>query len=192
MVKTENFQQIEVDSIEELHDWFLKNHTQKETVWLVAYKKIVPEKYIQHDKILDELIIFGWIDGIFRKLDEERIMTLISPRKVQHWAKSYKDRYARLELEGRMHESGRKAVEISKGNGLWTFMDDVDALIKPEDFLDCLKKHGKALEYFNNFGGSHQRFTLRWIKLAKTSETRAKRIQLASELAAKNKKIPGL
>jgi len=33
---------------------------------------------------------------------------------------------------------------------------------------------------------------LRWIKLAKTNETRAKRIKQASDLANKNLKIPGL
>ncbi len=192
MIKTENFQQITVTSQAELHAWLLANHTQKETIWLVTYKKCVSEKYIEHDKILDELIIFGWIDGIMRKVDDEKTMQLISPRKVQHWSKTYKDRYLRLESEGRMHESGRLSVQKSKQNGTWDFMDDVDALIKPEDFENCLKLHADALNNFNHFGDSFQRFTLRWIKLAKTTETRSKRIQLASELASKNQKIPGL
>ena len=192
MVKTENFQQVEVISQAEFHTWLLANNAQKESIWLVTYKKCVPEKYVEHDKILDELIIFGWIDGIMRKIDDEKVMQLISPCKVQHWSKTYKDRYARLEAEGRIHESGRLHVEKSKANGTWNFMDDVDALIKPEDFEACLKKHSNALNNFDSFGDSFQRFTLRWIKLAKTPETRVKRIQLASELAAKNEKIPGL
>jgi len=39
MNKTENFDQIEVTSSPELREWLLKNHAQKESIWLVTYKK---------------------------------------------------------------------------------------------------------------------------------------------------------
>ena len=81
---------------------------------------------------------FGWIDGIRRKLDDDRTMQLISPRKVQHWAKSYKDRAARLIEEGRMQAPGLASIEAGKASGLWSFMDDVDALIVPEDLRMAL------------------------------------------------------
>jgi hypothetical protein len=32
----------------------------------------VPEKYVSIDEVLDELLCFGWIDGIRRKLDLDR------------------------------------------------------------------------------------------------------------------------
>ena len=46
MIETKNFQKIEVSSIQELSNWLEKNHHQKESVWLVTFKKIVPEKYL--------------------------------------------------------------------------------------------------------------------------------------------------
>ena len=65
-----------------------------------------------------------------RKIEENKVMQLISPRKVQHWAKTYKDRYARLEKKGLIENAGKESVLKSKKNGSWNFMDDVDALIK--------------------------------------------------------------
>jgi len=67
-------------------------------------------------------------------------------------------------------------------------MDDVDALIKPTDFIECLDEYENAANNFNAFGASSLRFILQWIKLAKTIGTRAKRVKQASELADKNQK----
>jgi len=192
MVKTENFEQIEVRSSEQLREWLKTNHAQKESIWLITYKKETLEKYVSVQEVLDELLCFGWIDGIRRKLDEKRTMQLIAPRKVEHWTKTYKDRFAKLEELGLVQDAGKQSVLKSKEKGLWDFMDDVDALILPTDFIIELQSYQNALINFNAFGASSKRFILRWIKLAKTSETRNKRIKQASELADKNLKIPGL
>jgi uncharacterized protein YdeI (YjbR/CyaY-like superfamily) len=88
MIKTENFIQVEVKSSSELREWLLMNHTQKESIWLVTYKKEVTEKYVSVQEVLDQLLCFGWIDGIRRKLDQERTMQLIAPRKVEHWSQT--------------------------------------------------------------------------------------------------------
>ena len=192
MIKTENFEQVEVVSQEELRNWLMTNHNQKESIWLVTFKKQVPEKYVSVQQVLDELLCFGWIDGIRRKLDETKTMQLLSPRRVEHWTKTYKERFAKLEKLGLIQPSGFKSVEDSKKAGLWDFMDDVDALIIPNDFMESLKSHEPAWDCFNNFAPSSKRFILRWIKLSKTEVTRKKRIEQAAVLASENKKIPGL
>ena len=191
MIKTENFDKVEISSQEELRSWLIKNYAQNESVWLVTYKKNEPDKYVSRWDILDELICFGWIDGIRRKLDDKRTMQLISQRKVEHWAKTYKERAAKLMNEGKMHESGFKAIEISKANGLWNLMDDVDNLIVPDDLSRELSKRDGAADFFNSINPSSKRFVLRWIKLAKTEKTRKNRIQKLAELSAKGEKLPG-
>jgi uncharacterized protein YdeI (YjbR/CyaY-like superfamily) len=191
MIKTENFVKVEVRSAIELREWLQKNHKQKDSIWLVTYKKEIKDKYVSVQEVLDELLCFGWIDGIRRKLDEQKTMQLISPRQVQHWTKTYKDRFAKLEKEGRMTEVGRKSVEISKQNGLWNFMDDVDALIKPHDFIKCLEENPPAMIFFDAFGAASKRFMLRHIKIAKSVTTRAKRISEITLLAKQGKKLPG-
>jgi len=191
MIKTENFEKIEVTSNLQLRSWLESNHNQSESVWLVTYKKSEPDKYLSTSEVLDELISFGWIDGIRRKLDETKTMQLISPRKVQHWSKTYKDRAEKLIKEGFMHESGYQSIKLSKLNGLWDFMDDVDQLIVPTDLLEALSKNPGAADFFHTINNSSKRFVLRYIKLSKTEKTRQKRVDQIATLAAKGEKLKG-
>ena len=191
MVRTENFDKVEIKSAGELRYWLLENHRQPESVWLVTYKKNVPENYVSRWDVLDELLCFGWMDGIRRKLDESRTMQLISPRKTDHWARSYKERASKLIESGKMHESGYRSIEIAKKKGLWNFMDDVDNLEIPDDLSEALSRKPGASEFFQSVNDSSKRFVLRWIKLAKTETTRRNRIARIAELSARGKKLPG-
>lgn len=191
MIDSANFEKIEVSSVQELDNWLDKNHSQKKSVWLVTFKKIVPEKYLSTSQVLDALVAFGWIDGIRRKLDETRTMQLISPRRVEHWAKTYKDRAERLINEGKMRASGFLSIQLSKQHGLWDFMEDVDQLKVPHDLEEELRKHAGAFEFFQGINDSSKRFVLRWIKLAKSEKTRVARISQLAQLSAKGEKLKG-
>ena len=150
MVKTENFDKLEVTNSDELRNWFIENHSQNEGVWLVTFKKSEEGRYVSREEVLDELICFGWIDGIRRKLDNTRTMQLISPRRVQHWSRTYKDRAQKL-IEGqKMHQSGLDSIKQAKESGLWNFMDDVDNLIIPEDLKIALNKLEGVFDFFDN------------------------------------------
>jgi uncharacterized protein YdeI (YjbR/CyaY-like superfamily) len=191
MIKTENFTQVEINSSNQLREWLQQNHKQKESIWLVTYKKETKEKYVSVQEVLDQLLCYGWIDGLRRKLDDQKTMQLISPRQVQHWTKTYKDRFAKLEKEGLVTEAGKQSVITSKQKGLWDFMDDVDALIKPKDFIKCLEDNPPAMQNFDVINASSKRFMLRYIKIAKTETTRAKRINEITLLAKEGKKLKG-
>jgi uncharacterized protein YdeI (YjbR/CyaY-like superfamily) len=191
MIATENFGKVEIKNITELRQWLMENHKIEASFWLVTYKKVVSEKYVSTGEVLDELLCFGWIDGIRRKLDEKRTMQLISARKTQHWARTYKQRAEKLITEGRMEEPGFESIEASKANGLWHFMEDVDNLIIPEDLLKALKERAAALNFFENINDSSKRFVLRWLKLSKTETTRARRIDEIVRLSSQGKKLPG-
>jgi uncharacterized protein YdeI (YjbR/CyaY-like superfamily) len=190
MIKAENFAQVEVNSRQQLRIWLVANHTRKTSIWLVAYKKHVRDQYVSTQDILDELLCVGWIDGIRRKLDIDRTMQLISPRQTKHWALSYKQRAAKLIKPGQMLPAGFAAIAESKQNGLWHQMDDVDALIHPEDLTKAFAVNLPVKTYFDQVAPSYQRNILRWIKLAKTPETRAQRISKTIVAAAKHQKLP--
>lgn len=191
MIKTEDFARVEVHSAGALRDWLLANHQQEAGVWLVTYKKSYPDKYLSTSAVLDELLCFGWIDGIRRKLDDARTMQLITPRRAQHWAKSYKERAARLMQAGRMHTAGEQAIAASKASGLWDFMTDVDNLVIPPDLATALAAAPGASMYFEEINDASKRFALRWVKLAKTAKTRQNRIAKLVMLSALGEKLPG-
>lgn len=188
-IPTERFEQVAVNSLAELRDWLIENHTQSENVWLVTFKKSVPDKFVSTQDILDEVIAFGWIDGIRRKLDDDRTMQLIGPRQTQAWAKSYKDRAERLITDGRMTEAGLRSIAVSKANGLWDYWSDVDALVVPDDLRVALASQPLAGANFDRSAPSYRRNLLRWVKLAKTPPTRAKRIAQIVDFAERGKKI---
>jgi uncharacterized protein YdeI (YjbR/CyaY-like superfamily) len=191
MLKTENFEKVEVTSTDELRQWLINNHKQHQSVWLVTYKAIVPENYLSTADVLDELLCFGWIDGIRRKLDDTRTMQLISPRRVEHWSKTYKERANKLIESGKMEAAGFASIEVSKQNGLWDFLNDVDNLIIPPDLSSALKGSDGAFEFFNAINPSSKRFVLRWLKIAKTNKTRTSRIEQLVALSAKGEKLKG-
>lgn len=195
MLRTENFDRVQVESAAELRGRLVDHHGQDNSVWLVTYLRAPAGspnevKFVNRDEVLDELVSFGWTDGIRRKLDDERTMQLIGPRRVQHWSKTYKDRAADLIADGRMHAAGFAAIESSKQNGLWDFMDDVDALIAPDDLIVALDANEPARQHYEAFPPSTKRNTLRWIKVAQTEATRSKRIATTAQLAAENRRVP--
>ncbi len=189
-IPTERFAQIEVRSVAELGSWLAANHRQSENIWLVTWKKSSPRNYISTDDILDALISWGWIDGIRRKLDDDRTMQIIGPRHTQAWAKSYRDRAARLIAEGRMQAPGIASIEAGKQSGLWDYWADVDALIDPDDLRAALAASPDAQTYYDNTGDSYRRNLLRWLKLAKTDATRQKRIAKIAEFSLRGDRIP--
>lgn len=173
-----------MQSAADLRAWLAEHYSQHASVWLVTWKKHHPDKYLSRDDVLDELLCFGWIDGRRRKVDDDRTMQLISPRRHQAWAQSYKARAQRLMENGKMAAPGLASIETGKRSGLWDFYSDVDALHVPDDLAAALTLQPPASSTFDAFAPSKRRNILRWIKSAKTETTRAKRIATVASLAA--------
>ncbi len=188
MTRTEAFEKVEIQQPNALWDWLEEHHAQDSSIWLVTWKAAHRDRYVSRDQVLDALITYGWIDGIRRKLDDDRTMQLISPRKQQVWAETYKQRAARLVEEGRMMPSGLAAVETAKTAGTWNALDHVDALFVPEDLKNALS--GPASSWFEAAAPSYRRNVLRWIAGAKKSGTRAKRVSIVAAYAAQGKRVP--
>ena len=82
-----------------------------------------------------------------------------------------------------MEEAGFKSIAIAKENGSWTFLDQVEALIVPEDLREAFKNYKGAAEYFDGLGKSVKKQLLYWVVSAKREATRQKRIMEIAENA---------
>ena len=181
---------VEVESTAALRHWLERNYHYEHSVWLVTFKKAAGSRYVSASEVLDELVAFGWTDGVRQKVDYERTMQVISRRRAKLWAKSYKDRAERLIAEGRMHPSEQESVDAAKWSGAWDAMSEVDALVIPEDLQASLSSRKPALENFLNFPPSTRRNILRWVASAKTDQTRHRRIDRIATDANKNVRTP--
>ena len=182
-----DFPKVQVESREEWRAWLRTNHESAESIWLVTFKKASGKPHVPYDAVVEEALCFGWIDSLPRKLDEGRTMLLLSPRKPgSAWSKANRDRVERMNAAGKMRPAGLRKIEQSKADGSWTFLDEVEALVIPDDLAAALAEHEGAEENFAAFPPSSKRGILEWIKQAKRPETRSKRVRQTAELDSRN------
>jgi uncharacterized protein YdeI (YjbR/CyaY-like superfamily) len=169
--------------------WLVKNHIQKDAVWLIMYKRSANKPTINWSDAVDEALCFGWIDSIKKRLDEESSIQFFSKRKPKStWSKINKQKISNLTNKGLMANAGLDCIQIAKQNGSWTILDDVEELIIPKDLEKAFKHFQGSKKYFLSLSKSVRKSMLQWLVLAKQPETRQKRIKEISELASQNKK----
>lgn len=187
MAAGEHFARIEIASRAQLRDWLIAHHGQAESVWLVTWKKSSGDRHVPYGDIVDEVLCFGWIDSLPRKLDENRSMLLISPRKRgSAWSVVNKAKVERLAAADLIHPAGQAVIDAAVADGSWTRLDAVDALLVPPDLEAALAARPGAAENFARFPPSTRRGILEWIIQAKRPETRNKRITETADLAQRN------
>lgn len=157
--------------------WLEKNHTRKEGIWLISYKKATGKPRVDYEESVEEALCFGWVDSKGNKLDEERSMLWFAPRKKgSGWSRPNKERVERLIKAGLMAPAGLAKVEAAKKDGSWNALDAVEALEIPPDLAKAFSKNKTAKKFFDAFPRSVKRAILEWISNAKKPETRAARI----------------
>lgn len=179
-------EKIEVRSRADLRQWLVANHTQPDGVWLISYRKHT-EFYLSYDAIVEECLCFGWIDSLPRRLDADRTMLYLAPRKKgSNWSRLNKERVGRLVESGQMTPAGEAVIARSQQDGTWEFLDAIEAGVIPHDLVAALAKDSVAEAFFNAFPRSVKRGILEWIANAKTDVTRRKRIEDTVTKAAEN------
>jgi uncharacterized protein YdeI (YjbR/CyaY-like superfamily) len=171
----------------EWREWLTQHHTRAEGIWVISYKKATGLPRLEYDELVEEALCFGWIDSKARTLDTERSMLWCAPRKRgTGWSKVNKERIQRLIESGLMMPVGLAKIDTAKEDGSWTTLDSVEALEIPDDLNTALASFPHASLHFSNFPRSAKRAILEWIKMAKTPETRAKRVEETARLANEN------
>jgi uncharacterized protein YdeI (YjbR/CyaY-like superfamily) len=177
----------------EWREWLAANHRTSSGVWLVTWKRATGRPTVAYEDAVEEALCFGWIDGVMNRVDDERLMQWFAPRRPKStWARSNKDRVARLEAAGLMAEAGREAVKIGRANGSWEALDEIDALVVPDDLAAALAAVAGARERFDASSASVRRAALAWVYQAKRASTRAARVEQVAAVAARGEPIASL
>ena len=118
-------------------------------------------------------------------LDEERSIQWFAPRRARSgWARSNKERVARLTAAGLMLPAGLAAIEEAKRNGMWTLLDDVENLIVPDDLAAALAEAPPPASAGTRSRPARAGRCSQWIVEARRPETRAGRIERDRRRAA--------
>ena len=68
--------------------WLEKNHDKKNEAFLIIYKRPPKNAKFPSRAALEEALCFGWIDGWFKPLDNDRWVIRYTPRrKGSNWSK---------------------------------------------------------------------------------------------------------
>ena len=187
---SKNLTKIVISSKNELWEWLDENHSSEQSFLLVTWKKNTA-KYISRDAVLDALLAYGWIDGRRYALDKDRTMQLICKRKQQTWTQTYRNRVEKLLRDGKLQEAGLATMRLAQQNGTWLANQNVDNLETPDTLLDALDVE-QGLAWWQSAALSYKRNVLRWLNLAKTDETRQKRINAIAKACRDGQKIKNL
>ena len=170
-------------------EWLELNHTEKDAVWLIFYKKKSPKYNLSWSESVDEALCFGWIDSTKKTLDSETYKQYFCKRKPKsNWSKINKDKVKTLIDLNLMQHEGYKSIEVAKENGSWSVLDEVEALVVPEDLRSAFDDYQGSSEYFDSLSKSVKKQLLYWVFSAKRNETRQKRILQIVENAGQNMK----
>lgn len=165
-----HLERVEAASLAEWRAWLAAHHGQRESIWLVRWKK-GRGPHLAYGDVVDEALCWGWIDSLPRK-------------KGSAWSAVNKAKVERLMAAGRMQVAGLAKIAAAKADGSWDRLNAVDALNIPDDLAQALAGAGSAADNFAAFSPSSRRGILEWIQQARRPETRARRVAETARLAA--------
>jgi uncharacterized protein YdeI (YjbR/CyaY-like superfamily) len=179
---------------EEFRTWLQKYHAKSKGIWMVFYKKHTNKECIEYSEALEEILCFGWIDSIIKKIDDEKYARKITPRKdTKKWSELNKKIIARLIQNGKMTEAGFKKIGYSSETIVQdrkkSSRQESGENVMPDFIISEFSRNEPALINFNNLAPSHKRNYILWITNAVKEETVQKRLKESVELLKQNKKL---
>ncbi len=158
--------------------WFEKHHAEAQELLVGFYKKDSGKPSITWPESVDEALCVGWIDGIRKRIDDERYMIRFTPRKARSiWSAVNIERVKELEKLGLMQPAGRKAFQARTEDKsvVYAYEQKQDAQLTGP-YEKQLKANKKAWAFFQAQAPWYQRTASWWVISAKQEKTREKRL----------------
>lgn len=155
-----------------------ENHESVTELWVGLHKKGTRKPSVTWPQLVDELLCFGWIDGLRRSLDESSYVIRVTPRKPDStWSKVNTRRAHELIEAGRMSPRGLEVFERRdpKKTGRYSFERGE---VKLSPFLDKeFRRNRAAFRFFQSQPQGYRRTAITWVMSAKREETRERRLR---------------
>jgi uncharacterized protein YdeI (YjbR/CyaY-like superfamily) len=184
---------VDVSTRQGWRKWLEDNYATSSGAWLIMYKKASLKKGPSYEDAVEEALCFGWIDSRPNVLDQQRYKLLFVPRQPgSTWARSNKIRVEKLIKESLMTPAGLAKIEQAKRDGSWDQLDEIEALMPPEDLKEALKVDPVAAKNFAEYSKSSKKMILWWLFGSRRPGTRSQRIQRIVDASSKGEKISDL
>ncbi|MEP7736422.1 YdeI/OmpD-associated family protein [Nocardioides sp. 31GB23] len=176
----------------QLRAWLAAHHATVRGVWLCSWRSGTGRPACPYPEVVEEAICFGWIDSTAGRLDDERGLQLLTPRRARStWTRLNRRRAADMEAAGLMTDAGRRAVGAARANGWWTILDPVEDLLEPADLAAALDAVPAARATWDSFPAGARKAMLWWVLSAARPETRAGRVAQVVDGARRGERARG-
>lgn len=162
-----------------LRAWLRKNYRKADETWVGLYKKASGRPSITWPELVDQLLCFGWIDGIRKTVDEEAYAIRVTPRRPGSiWSRVNLRRVPELIESGEMTAAGRKAYEgrDEKKTERYSYDRGQDARLGPE-YERVFRANRKAWTFWQAQPPGYRKTASWYVISAKREETRRKRLE---------------
>jgi uncharacterized protein YdeI (YjbR/CyaY-like superfamily) len=174
-------------SPDQFRAWLEQHHDSATEVWLGYWKKHTGRPSLTWSQAVDEALCFGWIDGVLRRVDDERHVQRFTPRKpASNWSAVNIAKVEQLRAEGRMRAAGEAAFahRRAKRSGVYSYEQRDRAAFEPEQ-EERFKADAAAWAYWTAAPAGYRKMATWWVVSAKKPETRERRLgQLIADSAA--------
>jgi len=178
----------------EFGEWLDAHHAAKTEVWVGFLKKGTGRPSLTWPESVDEALRHGWIDGIRKRVDDDRYTIRFTPRKPGSVWSAINIRKAKaLIASGRMRPGGLAAFRARRDDrsAVYSF-EQARAPKLPATFERTMKKNASAWAFFRSRTEWYRRTSSWWVVSAKREETREKRLAVLIACSEARRPIPGL
>jgi uncharacterized protein YdeI (YjbR/CyaY-like superfamily) len=170
--------------------WLEKHHGTATELVVGFFKKSSGQGGLTYTEAVDELLCFGWIDGVVRRIDDERYSHRVTPRRPRSiWSKVNVGHVRRLTRAGKMHPAGLAAFEshVSSRQRAYSFADRPQQFPAASERVFRSKK--PAWTFWRDQPPGYQRAAIHWVTSARQTATRERRLAQLIALSAVGRRL---
>jgi uncharacterized protein YdeI (YjbR/CyaY-like superfamily) len=178
----------------EFRKWLRANHAKATELLVGFYKRGTGHPTLTWPESVAEALCYGWIDGVRRRVDDERYTIRFTPRKpTSIWSAVNIALMEKLIAEGRAGPAGLQAFERRREakSAIYAYEQRQTATLEPEMERE-FRANRAAWRWFESAPAWYRRNTLWWIVSAKRPETRARRLAELIAASAEGRTIARL
>ena len=173
--------------------WLEAHHAAARELWVGFHKKGTGRPSMTWPESVEEALCVGWIDGIRKRVDDDRYVIRFTPRKATStWSTVNITLMERLLGEGRVLPAGRGAFDrrVAERSGIYAY--EQEALALDAESTALLRANPAAESWFDAAPAWYRKVAIWRIMSAKRAETRRKRLDELIEHSAAGRTIPSL
>jgi uncharacterized protein YdeI (YjbR/CyaY-like superfamily) len=177
-------------SAREFGDWLEAYHATAAELLVGFYKKGSGRPTLTWPESVDEALCYGWIDGIRRRVDDERYTIRFTPRRAGScWSAVNTKRAQELAAAGRMRPAGLAAFEQRDSEKTKQYLYERDHAELMPSHLKQFRANRSAWAFFQAQPAGYRRLCTQFVIAAKQEATRQRRLDTLIDHSAKGRKF---